>query len=298
VIHSVPPGYVQDGVPAPITSDPALHFSRDGFAHVAQGEVLQAVCWTNGVELTDGNNSWAGDDPWQFTSTLVYGVVLADGRFGYIHSVWTTKQNNTFGLRNCADPVPAPPPPPPPPEVPVGGNENGPPTPTFYDVTGVHAVAVASVAAAGIASGYPDGTFRPSAPVSRAQMATFLARALQLNTGGTAWFGDVFGDPHLPNICAVVAAGIAGGYPDGTFRPSDSVSRGQMASFLARALLLPSGGSAPFPDVQGGPHATNIGAAVAAGLTAGYPDGTFRPDAPVSRAQMATFLARAFGLPR
>ena len=71
-------------------------------------------------------------------------------------------------------------------------------------------------------------------------MATFLAGALHLQPAGTDPFGDVARSPHHDSIVAVSEAGIAGGYPDGTFRPNTAVTRGQAATFIARALSLPT----------------------------------------------------------
>jgi hypothetical protein len=111
--------------------------------------------------------------------------------------------------------------------------------------------------------------------------------------GGT--FSDVAGSTHRAGIDAVAEAGIAGGYADGTFRPDLPVTRGQMATFLTRALDLPAGASS-FPDVAGSTHRAGIDAVAEAGIAGGYADGTFRPDLPVTRGQMATFLARALDL--
>jgi hypothetical protein len=111
-------------------------------------------------------------------------------------------------------------------------------TRSFPDVDGVHAPGIAAVAAAGITQGYDDGTFRPHLAVTRAQMATFLARALELEPADDEHtFPDVDG-VHAPGIAAVAAADITQGYDDGTFRPHLAVTRAQMATFLTRALDL------------------------------------------------------------
>jgi hypothetical protein len=164
----------------------------------------------------------------------------------------------------------------------------------FTDVAGdPHEAAILAVAGAGIAGGYPDGTYRPSATVTRGQMATFLMRALKLPAGPPAPFSDAAGSAHAAGIDAVAAAGIAGGYPDGTYRPGAPVTRGQMATFLTRALQLPVSTVVPFSDLEGNAHAPSIAAVAAAGIAGGYSDGTYRPEASVTRGQMATFLFRA-----
>jgi hypothetical protein len=100
----------------------------------------------------------------------------------------------------------------------------------------VHAAAISSVVEAGVATGFPDGTFRPDAVVSRGQMASFLSRGLALQECRAGPYRDVLGSPHEGPVCAVAARGIAQGFGDGTYRPSAGVTRGQMAVFLARAL--------------------------------------------------------------
>ncbi len=110
-------------------------------------------------------------------------------------------------------------------------------TKTFTDIAGnTHADAIRSVADAGISEGRVDGTFGPDEPVTRAQMATFLMRALDL-APGEATFPDVDPDDvHADGISAVAAAGITSGFADGTFGPNQSVTRSQMATFLFNAL--------------------------------------------------------------
>ncbi len=106
----------------------------------------------------------------------------------------------------------------------------------FTDVAGTtHADAIAWVADQEIAAGRGDGTFGPNDDVTRGQMATFLTRALEL-PAGDASFPDAVGTTHEEGISAVAEAGITEGRADGTFGPNDSVTRGQMAAFLQRAL--------------------------------------------------------------
>ena len=106
----------------------------------------------------------------------------------------------------------------------------------YPDVAGLFSDAIAAVTSAGIATGFEDATYRPDAPLTRAEMAAFLARAARLTVdpAAEAPYGDVDGGVHGPAIAAVTAAGIADGFADGTFRGSDAVTRGQMASFVVR----------------------------------------------------------------
>jgi hypothetical protein len=103
---------------------------------------------------------------------------------------------------------------------------------------------------------------------------------------------------HKSNIACVVWWSIANGTSASTYSPGGVVNRGQMASFLAR-LIDRTGGSLPpgrdrFPDDNGSPHEDNINRLAAAGLVSGRADGTYGPNDPVSRAQMATFVVRAY----
>ena len=106
------------------------------------------------------------------------------------------------------------------------------------------------------------------------------------------------GSIHRDNVVALDRAGIIGGYQDNTYRPANDLTRGQMATIVGRAKGLPA--VAPgrrFRDVDAAtPHAGAIGAVSAAGIVGGFRDGTFRPGEPVTRGQMATFLARSLDL--
>jgi len=181
-----------------------------------------------------------------------------------------------------------------------------PPTERFADVPsdGTHTAAIAAVAAARIAGGFGDGTFRPDLAVTRGQMATFLARALDLDvdTAPATDYPDVSATAaHASSIAAVTDAAIASGFADGTFRPGTTVTRGQMATFLALALQLDltdvDVAGLPLTDVaDGDTHAAAIAAVFDLDVAGGFDDDTYRPADEVTRGQMATFLARAFHL--
>jgi peptidoglycan/xylan/chitin deacetylase (PgdA/CDA1 family) len=120
----------------------------------------------------------------------------------------------------------------------------GPPD-VFRDVepSSTHATAIGAVHGAGITGGCRDDgpDYCPLDPVSRAQMASFLARALELPDGPTDGFVDVApGSPHAAAIGATRLAGVTEGCAtatgSATFCPDRPVTRAQMASFLVRAL--------------------------------------------------------------
>lgn len=175
-------------------------------------------------------------------------------------------------------------------------------TPVFVDVPALHpfATEIAWLADAGIATGYPDGTFGPGATVSRQALAAFLYRASE---GGdapectSAPFTDVPVDhPFCGPIAWLKDEGIAQGYSDGSFGPGLTVSRQAAVAYLARMSGAEAAEctEAPFSDVPvGHPFCSEIAAIAGLGITGGYADGTFRPTAIVSRQAMAAFLYRA-----
>ena len=86
--------------------------------------------------------------------------------------------------------------------------------------------------------------------------------------------------------------GYINGYPDGTFRPGKSMTRAEAASILAKLQRLPltNSGKPAFSDANGWYNAV-INAVVKAGYMKGYPDGSFKPDKPITRAEFATMLS-------
>lgn len=153
-----------------------------------------------------------------------------------------------------------------------------------------------------VTSGAGLGNYAPAAAVTRGQMATLLANALgrggvDLPSSTADAFDDDNGSIHADNINALAAAGIVLGRMDGTYGPAEDVSRAQMASYLAAGVsfasgaMLPGGGNA-FADDDGSVHEHNINAVAAAGIAAGFADGTFRPAQAVRRDQIASFIAR------
>ena len=122
------------------------------------------------------------------------------------------------------------------------------------------------------------------------------------NSGGLADcvvpFDDVaITNVHRENVCRLVQLEITGGVSATEYAPGRSVTRAQMASFLARSLGLSESSNARFPDVPANNvHAGNINAIADADITLGRGDGTYDPNGTVTRAEMASFLARAAGL--
>ncbi|MGH8925098.1 MAG: S-layer homology domain-containing protein [Acidimicrobiia bacterium] len=164
----------------------------------------------------------------------------------------------------------------------------------FTDDDGsVHESDINGIAEVGITKGCGSTNFCPRGGVTRAEMASFLVRAMELAPQDTGPFTDIGSNIHAPNINALAAAGITAGCSATTYCPDQVVSREQMATFLTRALdLTPTQHN--FADVGTGPHAQDIGAIAAAGITTGCGLSIFCPYDWVTREQMATFLVRAF----
>jgi hypothetical protein len=162
------------------------------------------------------------------------------------------------------------------------------------------AAAVLGMTGAGWVTGYPDGTFRPDQPITRAQLLRVVVRAfgfpLVADAGRAAHFPDV--PPEHPYYAYVEAAyqhGLIRGYKDGSFRPDALVSRGQLAKILVQAAQLPLAQPAvpTFADVPvTSPFYTDVETVVAQGIAGGYPDGTYQPERAVTRGQMSKMVVQ------
>jgi hypothetical protein len=187
------------------------------------------------------------------------------------------------------------------------------PPATFTDrseVPQVHRAAADCAAFLRIALGTRVGggrtALQPRADVSRAAMASFIARTLlvagvQLPPPSLEPFYDVpQGSAHEQAVQRLRAAGIVNGRGPATFAPADPVSRGQTAALLLRAAAFARGvppaslarESSPFTDVAGTTHAAAIGGAHALGLVRGVTSTRYAPGATTTRAQMTSLLVR------
>ena len=161
---------------------------------------------------------------------------------------------------------------------------------------------IEAIAVAGLTGGYPDGTYRPENRVTRAEMAVFLLKGMGVTApplDGSHPFPDI--DLHWAEIFIeeLYDQGITGGYDDGTYRPENRVTRAEMAVFLLKGIGVtppPIDGSHPFSDIEGHWAEIFIEELEDQGITGGYPDGTYRPENRVTRAEMAVFLVNTFGI--
>ncbi len=144
--------------------------------------------------------------------------------------------------------------------------------------------------------GYPDGAVRPNGEITRAEAAAMLARLLEIESIGSAEapsFPDTPSAWYNKAINAVVQRGIMKGYPDGTFKPNDAITRAEFTQMIWAIDNKPYG-TAPFADVVGHWAERPIGSEYQAGRIMGYPDGTFRPDAHITRCEAAVILNKIF----
>ena len=144
--------------------------------------------------------------------------------------------------------------------------------------------------------GYPNGTVRPNGSITRAEAAAMLARLLNIEAIGSAAkpnFTDTDSSWYNKAINAVVFRGIMKGYPDGRFRPNAPITRAEFTQMISTIDNKPYG-VAPFADVPGHWAERAIGSEYQAKRITGYPDGLFRPDTNITRAEAAVILNKIF----
>ncbi|OZQ70038.1 hypothetical protein CA596_24380 [Paenibacillus odorifer] len=165
--------------------------------------------------------------------------------------------------------------------------------------TGSHwaAAAIEKAVAGGFVSGYPDNTFRPNQKVNRVEFITMLARALQLpDSGNTSSFKDSAKIPAWAKsfVAQAVALQIISGYDDGTFRPTQELTRTELAVMVVRALGITVDPKATltFNDAKDVPAwaVPYIAAAADAGIVNGIGQNRFAPNQVASRAEAVTII--------
>ncbi|MCI3923544.1 S-layer homology domain-containing protein [Paenibacillus sp. TRM 82003] len=151
----------------------------------------------------------------------------------------------------------------------------------------------------GIARGYPDGTFRPEASVTRAEFTVMLMQTIQPDhTGTTLNFSDAGAIDTWTESAVSWAgeAGIVNGYEDGTFRPQAMITRTELAAMLAAAIgqTAVSDGATGFADHEAIPSWARGAIAQLAelGIVEGDMLNHFRPDGTATRAEAVSVLLR------
>jgi len=254
----------------------------DGTLWVADGTVLYLA--------PDGSPIWESEDP---TAATCVAFNPMDG------SCWAAAADTVFRFAILDYPAPTFP------DVP----------PCCWAFSDIEACCCA-----GIVKGYDDNCYHPEWIVTRAEMAVYITRSIlgdsSVPTGPeTATFLDVpNGYWAYDEIEYVYSQNIVQGYAGNLYSPEKTITRDQMAVYIARTLVDPTGeaglaGYVPahprnFPDVPPtgyGADGTDpywaykhIEYCVEHGIIKGYDDGLYRPNSPVSRDQMAVYIARAF----
>mgnify|MGYP004508560031 CR=1 FL=1 len=146
--------------------------------------------------------------------------------------------------------------------------------------------------------GYPDGKVHPEGNISRAETATIFFRLLKAdirdgNLTADNGFSDVSdGQWHNKAISTMAKLGIVKGRRADRFDPDASITRAEFAAICARFNTKPVENSGSFSDISGHWAENEIERAAAFGWISGYPDGTFRPDARITRAEAMTMINR------
>ena len=188
---------------------------------------------------------------------------------------------------------PKPQPPAPEPPKPAQRFKDVYPTDQFY-------TEIEWLASTGITTGWPDNTYRPQNNIERGAMAAFfyrMAGSPRVMMPYRSPFKDVDASyPFYKEIVWMYQQGITTGYPDGTFRPNDSVSREAMAAFFyrqARDYRFYAPRHTSFVDVNGDNlFYTEISWLADRGISRGWDDRTYRPGQAITRDAMAAFLYR------
>ncbi len=166
-------------------------------------------------------------------------------------------------------------------------------TPVYGDV--VYAAVYKDLRNTSFLDGYDGKLIKPENKVTRAEFVKMLVSALggyNPNKNYGRSFTDVSaGDWYANYIAFAKQKGIADGYPDGTFRPNDTITRAEACKLLDEAIQLPVGDTPPFSDVSGEAWYTkHVGALYDMNVVDGYEDGTFRPGKKITRAEAVKIL--------
>ena len=146
--------------------------------------------------------------------------------------------------------------------------------------------------------GYPDGKVYPKGNISRAETATIFFRLLKAdirdgNLTADNGFSDVAnGQWHNKAISTMAKLGIVNGRRADSFDPDASITRAEFAAICARFNTKPVENNGSFSDISGHWAENEIERAAAFGWISGYPDGTFHPDARITRAEAMTMINR------
>jgi murein DD-endopeptidase MepM/ murein hydrolase activator NlpD len=233
---------------------------------------------------------------------ISYGIYMRYSAIAASHNYYVNQQL-TYGLPNPVPHVTAGP-------FEPGGNPTNTPGPaptwtpgpcgmSFSDLPDTHwaYTYISYLYCRSVVAGFPDGTFRPDDYPSRGLFTKWITLGLGWNLYNPYFptFTDVAsGSDFYQYVETAHLRGIINGYTDGTFRPDNPVTRAQAAKMLslAKGWQIANPPNPTFSDVPSSHWAyAYIETAVSRGIVGGYADGTYRPDALLTRAQLAKILA-------
>ncbi|SFK18172.1 N-acetylmuramoyl-L-alanine amidase [Halobacillus dabanensis] len=165
----------------------------------------------------------------------------------------------------------------------------------MHDIPAKYKTEINYLVERGIVKGYPSGDFVPNDEVTREQAATMVGRALGLNGNKrNTVFPGVDADSFASGyIQSAYEQGIITGYPDGTFKPKESMTRGEMAYLISKAFSLSRQSPVSYKDVESaGSQYEAINKVTTAGIANGYSDGTFKPEKTITRTEFSLLVAR------
>ena len=150
----------------------------------------------------------------------------------------------------------------------------------------------------GLINGYPDDSFRPDKAITRAEFMVLVNKAFEFEGEGSIKYTDVAqADWYYDIVVAAATAGYIQGYPDGSMKPNNPISRQEVTVILSKITNTPQNPSAIYRFTDANAMADwakgFVGAAVVEGYMGGYPDGSFKPTNNITRAEAVVTLSKA-----
>ncbi|MEN6325388.1 MAG: S-layer homology domain-containing protein [Syntrophomonas sp.] len=152
---------------------------------------------------------------------------------------------------------------------------------------------IEKLAGSGAITGYPDNTFKPDAPITRAEFVIILVKALNLKASSSQSFNDTGMHWARDSISVTAVLGITRGYAGNYFKPDDPITREQMAVMAAKAVnMAAASGETSFSDNEkiSSWAKDSVWAAIKGGIMKGYPENTFRPQDNATRAEAVSVI--------
>ena len=170
---------------------------------------------------------------------------------------------------------------------------------TEVKIAGQEAKVAAKVNSPSYIAGYPDGTFKPGKEVTRAEAVRMFVQLVnegkELPKNPTTKFKDANNKWYSDEINFAVSKGFISGYSDGTFKPNQGITRAEFAQMIAVFVKDGYPGSSNFKDVKGHWASNAIDQLYGNKKIKGFPDGSFKPDQKLTRAEAVTVLNSVFG---